>query len=152
MFAHYEDMEQNANVEIGMVSDGQGSPKIIRNMTIRWSAYDFLFDYKRNCVSISYSLQVIVNLFDKSRRFKPGLPQGGISGPDEHSEQVTGNSQVAGHFEPSGGGSTPGSVVEASTYGLPSTRSCRISPSHELNAQQSEGRPSKGVDQWRPVR
>jgi len=31
-----------------MVSDGQGSPKIIGNMTIQWIAYDFL--YKKQCV------------------------------------------------------------------------------------------------------
>ena len=38
-----------------------------------------------------------------------GLPQGGIAGADEHSEQVTGNGQVtgvAGHFKPPVG-STP---------------------------------------------
>jgi len=46
-------------------------------------------------VSISYCFQVIVSLFVESHRFKPGLPQGGIAGPDEHSKQVTGNSQVA---------------------------------------------------------
>jgi len=74
-------------------------------MTIRWSAYDFLFDYKRNYVSISYCFQVIVSLFVESRRFKPGLPQGGIAGVNEHSIQVTGKTQVAGHFEsPEGGG------------------------------------------------
>jgi len=41
---------ETQNVETGMVSDG--SPKIIGNMTIRWSAYDFRFDYKRNCVHL----------------------------------------------------------------------------------------------------
>ena len=39
---------ETQNVETGMVSDG--SPKIIGNMTIWWTAYDFQFDYKRNCV------------------------------------------------------------------------------------------------------
>jgi len=42
------------NVEIGVVWGGYGSFKVIGNVTIRWSACDFLFDFNRNCVSILY--------------------------------------------------------------------------------------------------
>jgi len=37
----------------------QSSLKITGNVTIRWSAYDFLLDFNRNYVSILYNFPVI---------------------------------------------------------------------------------------------
>ena len=42
---------------------GLASPKIISNITIRQSAYDFLFDFNRNCAHILYRFRVIVYVF-----------------------------------------------------------------------------------------
>jgi len=39
------------------------------NVTIRYSAYDFLFTFNRNYVSIMYHLQDAVSFFVESRRF-----------------------------------------------------------------------------------
>jgi len=41
---------------------------------------------------------------DEVRRQAQELPQGGVAGADEHSEQVTGNGRVAEHLIQASGG------------------------------------------------
>jgi len=51
------------NVEIRMLLGGYWSLKVIGKITIRQSAYDFLFDFNRNYTSILYHVQVIMTSF-----------------------------------------------------------------------------------------
>jgi len=51
------------NAENGVVSGG--------NATIRWSAYDFLFNFNRNYVSIFYRFQDIAGYLSKVADFDP---------------------------------------------------------------------------------
>ena len=62
---------------------GQGSPKVIGNIAIRQSTYDFLFDFNRNYTSILYRYRVIARFSSKVTNFnRPHLhlspPQGVI--------------------------------------------------------------------------
>ena len=47
------------------------SKKVIGNVTIRKSAYDFLFDFNRNYVSILYSFRDIAGYWSKVADFDP---------------------------------------------------------------------------------
>jgi len=42
------------NAENGVIWGGYGALKVMDNATIRYSTYDFLFDFNRNYVSIFY--------------------------------------------------------------------------------------------------
>ena len=42
------------NAENGVVWGGYGAFKVMGNATIRYSAYDFLFDFNRNHASVVY--------------------------------------------------------------------------------------------------
>jgi len=57
------------NVENGVVSGGYGSLEVIDNVTIRQSAYDFLFDFNRNCASVSYHFRDIASYLSKIANF-----------------------------------------------------------------------------------
>jgi len=48
-----------------------GSFKVIGNVTIRWSTYDFLFDFNRNHASILYRFRDIVSYLSKVADFDP---------------------------------------------------------------------------------
>ena len=50
---------------------GQGALKVIGNVTIRQSAYDFLFDFNRNYVSIYYRFPDIAGYQSKVADFDP---------------------------------------------------------------------------------
>ena len=62
-----------------MVLGGFGSLKVIGNITIRWSAYDFLFDFNRNYASILYRFRLIASYSSKVADFN--LPQRQLSAP-----------------------------------------------------------------------
>ena len=47
------------NAENGVVWGGYGALKVNGNVTVRHSAYDFLFDFNRNYVSIFYRFRHI---------------------------------------------------------------------------------------------
>ena len=57
------------NVQIGVVGGAYGSLKIIGNVTIRYSTYDFLFDFNRNYVSILYRFRDIAGYLSKVADF-----------------------------------------------------------------------------------
>jgi len=59
------------NAENGVVWDGLGALKVIGNVTIRQSAYDFLFDFNRNHASILYHLRDIAGYLWKVADFDP---------------------------------------------------------------------------------
>ena len=44
------------NAENRLVLDGEGSLTVMGNVTIRQSAYDFLFDFNRNYAAILYTV------------------------------------------------------------------------------------------------
>jgi len=48
-----------------------GSSKVIGNIAIWYSAYDFLFDFKRNYVSILYRFRVIASFSSEVANFNP---------------------------------------------------------------------------------
>jgi len=57
------------NGEIGVVWGSYGSLRVIRNVTIRQSAYDFLFDFNTNCASILYRFRDIAGYLSKVADF-----------------------------------------------------------------------------------
>ena len=59
------------NAEHGVVWGGYGALEVIGNVTIRWSAYDFLFDFNRNYVSILYRFRDIAGYWSKVADFDP---------------------------------------------------------------------------------
>jgi len=65
MFTHYEDMKGNAKCRIWGGMGSKGSPKVTGNVTISYSAYDFLFDFNGNYASILYCFQVVASYFSK---------------------------------------------------------------------------------------
>ena len=48
---------------------GWGLPKVIGNVTIRWSAYDFLFIFNRNYASMLYCFQDTASYLLKYAKF-----------------------------------------------------------------------------------
>jgi len=50
---------------------GLGALKVMGNATIRWSAYDFLFDFNRNHASILYRFQDVAGYLSKVANFDP---------------------------------------------------------------------------------
>ena len=59
------------NAENGVVWGGYGVLKVNGNVTIRYSAYDFLFDFNRNYVSIFYRFRDIADYLSKVADFDP---------------------------------------------------------------------------------
>jgi len=69
------------NVQIGVVGGAYGSLKVMGNVTIRQSTYDFLFDFNRNHASILYHFRDIASYLSQVAFFDhPNLylapPQG----------------------------------------------------------------------------
>ena len=54
-----------------VVWGSQGALKVLSNITIRQSAYDFLFDFNRNYVSIFYRFRDIASYLSKVADFDP---------------------------------------------------------------------------------
>jgi len=59
------------NAENGVVWGGMGKLKLIGNVTIRQSAYDFLFDFNRNHASILYHFRDTAGYLSKVVDFDP---------------------------------------------------------------------------------
>jgi len=59
------------NEENWVIWDGYGALKVIGNITIRWSAHDFLFDFHRNHASIVYPFRDIDGYLSKVADFDP---------------------------------------------------------------------------------
>jgi len=57
------------NAENGMVWGGYGALKVMGNVTIRQSAYDFLFDFNRTHASILYRFRDIAGYLSKVANF-----------------------------------------------------------------------------------
>ena len=57
------------NVQIGVVGGAYGSLKVIGNVTIGYSAYEFLFDIDRNHASILYRFRDIAGYMSKVADF-----------------------------------------------------------------------------------
>ena len=71
-FTRYEAMNGSAkNAKNGLVWGGQGALKVNGNVTIRYSAYDFLFDFNRNRASILYRFRDIAGYLSKVVDFDP---------------------------------------------------------------------------------
>jgi len=73
------------NVQIGVVGGAYGSLKVIGNVTIRQSTYEFLFDFNTNHASILYRFRDIAGYLSKVAYFDPpqpafGAPAGGDRG------------------------------------------------------------------------
>ena len=67
-FTRDEAMNGSAKCKNGVVWSIRGALKVMGNATIRYSAYDFLFDFNRNYVSL-VPFSRYSRLFVKSRRF-----------------------------------------------------------------------------------
>ena len=50
-------MKGDKNVENGMVCGSYGPPKVTENSAIRWSAYEFLLDFRSNCLYLALFLR-----------------------------------------------------------------------------------------------
>ena len=59
------------HAENGVIWGDYGALKVIGNVTIRLSAYDFLFDFNRNHASILYRFRNIVGYLSKVADFDP---------------------------------------------------------------------------------
>ena len=59
------------NAENGVVWGSYGALKVIGNVIIRLSAYDFLFDFDRNHASILYRFRDIADYLSKVADFDP---------------------------------------------------------------------------------
>jgi len=59
------------NAENGVVWGDKGALKVIGNVTIRKSAYDFLFDFNRNHASILYRFRDIAGYLSNVADFDP---------------------------------------------------------------------------------
>ena len=70
-FPRYEARVVVQNAENGVVLGSYGSLRVIRNVTIRYSAYDFLFDFNRNHASIFYRFRDIAGYLSKVADFNP---------------------------------------------------------------------------------
>ena len=69
IFSRYGDMKCVKMHKMGVIWGGQGSPKVISNVTIRQSAYDFLFVFNRNYASISYRFRDTASYLSKFANF-----------------------------------------------------------------------------------
>jgi len=67
-FTRYEGMNDGAKCRKWV---GLGSLRVSRNVTIRWSAYDFLFDFNRNYVCIFCRFFDIAGYLSKVADFDP---------------------------------------------------------------------------------
>ena len=67
-FTRYEAINGSAKCR---KQGGQGSLKVIGNVIIRQSAYDFLFDFNRNHASILYRFRDIAGYLSKVADFDP---------------------------------------------------------------------------------
>ena len=70
-FTRYEATNGGAKCRDGVVWGGQGALKVNGNVTIRQSAYDFLFDFNRNHASILYRFRDIARYLSKVDDFDP---------------------------------------------------------------------------------
>ena len=70
-FTSYEAVDGSAKCRNGVVWGGQGALKVIGNVTIRQSAYDFLFDFNKNLASILYRCRNLASYFSKVADFDP---------------------------------------------------------------------------------
>ena len=79
-FTRYEAMNGSAKCRKW---GGLGALKVISNVTIRQSAYDFLFDCNRNYMSILYRFRDIAGYWSKVADFDPphlhSAPQQGVT-------------------------------------------------------------------------
>ena len=57
------------NAQVGVLGGAYGSLKVIGNVTIRYSTYDFLFDFNRNHASILYRFRDIAGYLSKVADF-----------------------------------------------------------------------------------
>jgi len=73
VFTHYENMKGNAEYRnCGGLGD-YGSPKVNDNVSIWWSAYDFLFGFNRNNASTLYLFRVIASYLSNLANFNTHL-------------------------------------------------------------------------------
>jgi len=70
-FTRYEDVNGGAKCRKW---GGLGASKVIGNVTIRWSAYEFLFDFNRKYVSILYRFRDKAGYSSKVADFDPPHP------------------------------------------------------------------------------
>ena len=70
-FTRYEAVNGGAKCSKWGGLGGQGALKVIGNVTIRQSAYDFLFDFNRNHASILYRFRDIAGYLSKVADFDP---------------------------------------------------------------------------------
>ena len=70
-FTRYEAMNGSAKRRKWGGLGGQGALKVISNVKIRQSAYDFLFDFNRNHASILYRFRDIASYLSKVGDFDP---------------------------------------------------------------------------------
>ena len=70
-FTRYEAMNGSAKCRNWCDLGWLGALKVIGNVTIRQSAYDFLFDFNRNYVSILYRFRDIAGYWSKVADFDP---------------------------------------------------------------------------------
>jgi len=64
-------MNGGANAENGVIWGSYGALKVIGNVTIRLSAYDFLFVFNRNHASILYHFRDRAGYLSKVADFDP---------------------------------------------------------------------------------
>jgi len=70
-YTHYEDMKSGEKCRNWDSLGVRGSLKVISNVTVRQSAYDFLFDFYRNCASTLYRFRDIASYLWKVADFNP---------------------------------------------------------------------------------
>ena len=70
-YTHYEDMKSSEKCRNWDSLGVRGSLKVISNVTVRQSAYDFLFDFYRNCASTLYRFRDIASYLWKVADFNP---------------------------------------------------------------------------------
>ena len=69
IFARYGDVKGVKMHKMEVVWGGQGSPKVIGNVTIRQSTYDFPFVFNRNYASILYRFRDTASYLTKFAKF-----------------------------------------------------------------------------------
>ena len=73
MFTHYADINGDEKMQTLGWFVGYGSPKVIGNIAIWLSAYDFLLDFNRNYAFILYRFRFIARFPTKVANFNPLL-------------------------------------------------------------------------------